>query len=181
MVQDINNKRNYAEMAIPIGQRLMIGPASPIKRIFAFCIDLLLINFVVLIPFNNIIAKLVPSKEILLIANQTITINLLLAAFFIGIIMLLYFVMFEYTTNQTPGKMFFGLFVVSTNIKDKKIQRLNLSQVIFRNLQIIPVFPFLLLLLIDPFFVFFNPSNQRLLEIISKTVVIERYQYDAEY
>jgi uncharacterized RDD family membrane protein YckC len=181
MVQDVNNKKSYAEMAIPTSQRLMIGPASPLKRIIAFCIDILLINFIVLTPFNGILAKLIPSKDIFQIANQTVTINLLITSLFIGIIMLLYFVLFEYTTNQTPGKMFFGLFVVSTRIKNKKIQKLSLGQTIFRNLQVIPVFPFILLLLIDPIFVFFGQSNQRLLEIVSKTVVIERYQYDNQY
>jgi uncharacterized RDD family membrane protein YckC len=181
MATDVNNKRSYADMAIPNSQKLIIGPASPVKRILAFCMDILLINFIVLTPFDGILTKLIPSRDLFSIANQTITTNLLITSLFIGIILLLYFVMFEYTTNQTPGKMFFGLYVVSTKIKDKKIQKLNLSQVIFRNLEMIPVFPFIILLLIDPFFVFFNQSNQRLLEIASNTVVIERYQYDNQY
>lgn len=178
MVHDVNNKPAYDNIEIP-GQRLYVGPASPIKRLLAFTIDLLIINMVFLMPFQGLISRIVPKGDFFSIINTTFSIELILLALFIGTVMLLYFTIFEFFMAQTPGKMFFSLFVVSIKQKDKKLQKLSFWQTIIRNIFLIPVFPFALLILIDPIFVFFNHNSQRLLEMLSKTVVIERFSYDS--
>ena len=62
--------------------------------------------------------------------------------------------------------------------KDKSNYQKQMSfwQTLLRSIYLIPVFPFVLLLLIDPVYMFFNPENQRLSERMSKTRVVERYR-----
>ena len=177
MAMDVKNKSAYADINIPT-QRLFIGPASHIKRLLAFLLDIVIINFVLLWPFEKLLTSLVPSNTTFLFQTTTISVPLLITMFAIGIVMLLYFTLFELAIGQTPGKILFDLYVVSTNIKDKKEIKLTFGQIITRNLFIIPVFPFFLLILIDPIFALFNVNNQRFLEIVSHTIVVQRYIYD---
>ena len=71
--------------------------------------------------------------------------------------------------SQTIGKMLMKVYVVSDNKDLKRWQLLT------RNLVFIPIFPFVLLWILDPLFMFFTKTNQRLTEILSKTRVVEKY------
>jgi uncharacterized RDD family membrane protein YckC len=177
MVHDVNNRPKYDNIAIP-GQRLFVGPASPIKRLAAFAVDLLIINFVFMLPFEGILKRVFPNSDYSSAFNMSFTKEMIIVTFFLGILLLCYFVIFEFFMAQTPGKMFFGLHVVSIKSKEKKLKRISFTQVFIRNLFLIPVFPLGILIFIDPIFSVFNNNHQRLLEIISKTVVIERFNYD---
>ena len=53
-------------------------------------------------------------------------------------------------------------------------------QVLARNIVFIPIFPFILLWVLDPLFMFFTKTNQRLSEILSKTKVVEKYDLTGE-
>jgi len=77
---------------------------------------------------------------------------------------------FEKKLQQTPGKMVFNLYVKSQT-KDLKYW-----QLFVRSMFLIPLFPFILLWLIDPIVMFFNKDSQRLSEILSKTKVVEKYK-----
>jgi uncharacterized RDD family membrane protein YckC len=174
---DVKNKSAYADINIPT-QRLFIGPASHIRRLLAFLLDLVIINFVLLWPFEKLLSTLIPANANLLFGTTTISVPLIITLFAIGIVMLLYFTLFELAIGQTPGKIMFDLYVVSTHLKEKEAVKLTPGQIIIRNLFIIPVFPFFLLILVDPIFALFNVNNQRFLEIVSHTIVVQRYIYD---
>ena len=78
----------------------------------------------------------------------------------------------EKKLNQTPGKMLFNLYV-NSQTKDLKYW-----QLFIRSIFLIPLFPFVLLWLIDPLVMFFTKENQRLSEILSKTKVVEKYNLE---
>ena len=73
--------------------------------------------------------------------------------------------------RQSIGKIFTNIYVVS------ETKELKLWQLLVRNLFLIPFFPFVLLWIVDPAFMFFTKDNKRLSEILSKTKVVEKYQY----
>ena len=87
-------------------------------------------------------------------------------------LIILYFIMLEKKMNQTIGKMIVKIYVASDN-KDLKTW-----QLLVRNLVFIPIFPFVLLWILDPLFMFFTKTNQRLTEILSRTRVVEKYNYE---
>ena len=78
----------------------------------------------------------------------------------------------EKKMRQTIGKALIGIYVVSDN-KDLKAW-----QLLVRNIVFMPIFPFVLLWLFDPLFMFFTKTNQRLTEILSRTRVVEKYSLE---
>ena len=159
-------------------ERYFIANALIWKRIAAFFIDLMIINLVVLLPFRAIFSGMIPkgksfSETFELLSKSTqITNNLAIVAFVVSVFVILYFYKMEKNMSQTIGKKVVGIYVVS----DKK--ELSVWQAVVRSLVFLPVFPFILLWLIDPIFMFFNKSNQRLSEILSKTRVVEKFRLD---
>ena len=83
---------------------------------------------------------------------------------------LLYFYLLEKKLAQSIGKVLFGLYVRS---QEKELKR---WQIFVRSMFLMPVFPFVLLWLVDPIVMLFNKENQRLSEILSKTKVVEEYK-----
>ena len=156
-------------------ERTFTGPALAWKRILAFLADLLIVNLVLFFPFKKIIQESMPElgsySEVynFLMSNQNYVAILTMVSFVMAIFALLYFVIMEYKIGQTPGKMFFNVSVISDT------KKLSVWQSLLRSLFIIPVFPFFLLWIVDPLFMFFTKSNQRLSEILSKTRTVERY------
>lgn len=151
-----------------------LAQASVLKRLFAFLIDLLIINVIVLLPFKRIFSSIVPNPESFsktmdfLSNNSSIPLTVIvLAAAFLSIF---YFMVFEKKLQQSPGKMLFNLYVKSQT-KDLKYW-----QLFVRSMFLIPLFPFILLWIIDPIVMFFNKDSQRLSEILSKTKVVEKYK-----
>lgn len=149
--------------------------ASVLKRIIAFFIDILVINLIVLFPFKRIFYSIIPQTESFSETmdflsrnteyNATFTVILLAAAF----LAILYFTVLEKKLKQTPGKILFNLYIESQT-KDLKYW-----QVFVRSVFLIPLFPFVLLWLVDPIVMLFTKGNQRLSEILSKTKVVEKY------
>jgi|TARA_B100001964_G_C14201640_1_gene586101 hypothetical protein len=156
--------------------KTFLAQASVLKRIIALIIDLLIVNIIILFPFKRIFEGIIPETESFsktmdfLNSNSgysaSITAILVLAAF----LTILYFMVFEKKLQQSPGKMLFNLYVKSQT-KDLKYW-----QLFVRSMFLIPLFPFVLLWLIDPIVMFFTKENQRLSEILSKTKVVEKYQ-----
>ena len=156
--------------------KTFLAQASVLKRIIAFFIDFLIIHVIILFPlkriFNNIIPETGSFSETVNFLNNNaeystfITVIMLLVA----VLAILYFVILEKKLSQTPGKMLFNLYVKSQT-KD-----LNYWQLFVRSMFLIPVFPFVLLWIIDPIVMLFTKENQRLLEILSKTKVVEKYK-----
>ncbi|MBI1970027.1 RDD family protein [Candidatus Woesearchaeota archaeon] len=153
-------------------KKSMYAPALLWKRFLAFLIDVVILDFVVFAPFSGAIKELLPvgnfhAMQEFFAANASLTSKLTLLLFFLGIIALLYFSILEYRIQQTAGKILFKLHVVSQS------NELKFWQCLVRSLFIIPVFPFVLLWIIDPITMLFTQNNQRLLERLSQTATVE--------
>ena len=156
-------------------ERTFTGPALVWKRLLAFVADILIINLVLFFPFKKILQKAIPEFDnyseaySYFASNSGHTATLTMVSFVMALLVLLYFISMEYKIGQTPGKILFNIYVVS-EVKD-----IAVWQFIVRSLFIIPVFPFVLLWIIDPLFLFFTKTNQRLSEILSKTKTVQSY------
>ncbi len=157
-------------------ERRITAPASVLKRIAAFIVDMIILEFVLMWPFRKIFTAQVPTDSLKITTdffstNPEIATGLYISAGIVAGLAILYFAVLEWKFQQTIGKMIFGLYV--TNKK-----RLNLATCIFRNIFLIPFFPFILLLVTEPLFMIFTKEHQRLLEIITKTKVVEYYKIE---
>ena len=156
-------------------ERTFEGPASLWKRVLAFAIDMLILNFFVLYPFRTLFANLMPSDAGFSDAYSIFTSNngyakeFSIIAFFMSLLAIMYFALLERRFGQTIGKHFLNLHVISENNELKRWQSFT------RSIFILPAFPFILLWIIDPLFMLFNKTGQRLSEILSKTKVTEKY------
>ncbi|MBI2647389.1 RDD family protein [Candidatus Woesearchaeota archaeon] len=159
-----------------IKERSFVGTALLWKRLIAFFIDIIILNLIVLFPFRRLFQSIIPkdysfSEAYQFLSNSTnYTSYLASISFVISTLMIIYFFMMEKRMSQTIGKMFMKLYVVSN---DNTIKN---WQLLIRNIVFIPMFPFILLWILDPLFMFFSKTNQRLTEILSKTRVVEKYQ-----
>jgi len=153
-----------------------LAPASLLKRMSAFIIDLLLLDLIILFPFNSIFDKIIKGntikEQVMFIQNNPLLMGKVSFIFLItGIIATIYFSYFEYKIKQTPGKLLFNIFTISEIEKPKFIHYLT------SNLFLIPIFPFYLLWFIEPIYAFMSPKNQRLTEKISKILTLQKYKY----
>ena len=155
-------------------RKTFLAQASVLKRAGAFIVDLLIINIVILFPFRRVFESILPAGnfseafDFLRSPESSMLLNVIMIA--VGILAMLYFMLLEKKIAQTPGKMLFGLFVRSQG-KDLKNW-----QLFVRSMFLIPLFPFVLLWLIDPIVMLFTKENQRLSEILSRTKVVEQYR-----
>ena len=158
-------------------EKTFVGPALIWKRIAAFSIDIIIVNLIVFFPFRRLFENIVPKEYSLAEAyrfvssstNYSSYVNLV--ALVMSILLILYFSMLERKMGQTIGKMLMRIYVVSDSNSLKAWQSLT------RSIVFIPVFPFVLLWIIDPLFMFFTKTNQRLTEVLSKTKVVEKYSF----
>jgi uncharacterized RDD family membrane protein YckC len=153
-----------------------MAPALVWKRLLAFIIDIMIINFVILFPFRRLFQKIVPSslgfKETFEAVNAPeLNSVIVLMSIFSAILMVLYFVLLEGKLRQSIGKILTGIYVVG------EAKELRLWQLLVRNLFLVPFFPFILLWVVDPAFMLLTKDNKRLSEILSKTRVVERIAY----
>lgn len=159
-------------------EKSFAGTALLWKRIAAFFIDLLVMLLVVFIPFRNFINSRIPENYSfsqaykMLAESQSYFVPVYISML---LLMFLYFFLLESKTGQTIGKKLLNLYVVSDNSQLKK------WQVLVRNLLFIPVFPFDLLLVIDPVSMLFTKTSQRLSEILSRTKVVEIYRLEQSW
>ena len=156
-------------------ERVFIGPALLWRRIAAFFIDMVIINLVILFPFRSLFQNIIPKDYSFLEAYKLLSSStnykgfISSVSFVMSILIILYFLMLEKKMRQTIGKALMRIYVVSDN------NNLKTWQLLTRNLIFIPIFPFVLLWIIDPLFMFFTKTNQRLTEILSKTKVVEEF------
>jgi len=137
--------------------------SSTWKRLVAFVIDFMIIDFVLLYPFNNIAEKISGYSGASIITFQSSLVYIALA---VSVIFILYFAIFEYALGQTIGKMLMR--IISLGSSGKKMSFL---QALGRNLFILPVIPFVFLWIIDPIFIILRRIS--LSEMLTKTVTIE--------
>lgn len=157
--------------------RNFTGAALLWKRALAFLIDLIVVNFFVLIPFKPYFNEVFPSGYSFpqmyhsLNSSPHLVEKLTVISIFMSFMLILYFISFEAKFGQSIGKKLMSLHVRSMT------NELRLWQHFIRNILFLPIFPFILLWLIDPLFMFFSKSKQTLTEILSKTEVVEKYNF----
>lgn len=128
------------------------------KRVLAFIFDVIIIDIVILYPFDSLFGKF-DINNFVGVYSTKITIALM----FILILTYIYWVAFEWKVGQTPGKLLFNLYVAGR-------ERVKFEQILIRNLSK----PFILILFVDVAYMFFKKENQRFFEKMSNTFVIER-------
>lgn len=172
--KQINIKVRFMQFMNPANKKIIFAQASVLKRAAAFAIDILTVNLIILFPFDTVYRKIVPSDSfseafrfLSSNANSTSIRIIIMSA---SIVTILYFVIFEKKLRQTPGKMLFRLYVKEEG-KDLKYW-----QLFIRSMFLMPLFPFVLLWIIDPIVMLFTKDNQRLSEILSRTKVVEEYK-----
>lgn len=159
--------------------------ASIVKRILAFIIDIFLLNFFVLNPFRSFFAGSISSSDFratyeTLVNDETVFNAVYAGSIFMGIIILLYFAIAEWKLGQSIGKIVLGIYVVPEDYGNgRKGNKTEIAfwQALLRSAYALPVFPFFLLAIIDPIYMFFNAKNQRLSERFSRTMVVEKYRF----
>lgn len=147
--------------------------ASKFKRTIAFILDLFIIDIFIISTFQPLITSIMPNltletiKTIFENPDSAILADISTITFFIGILSLLYFSLTEYHAKQTLGMKIFRLKTESQN-KDEQIP---FWKCVVRNLYALPVFPLILLWIIEPIYLFI--TGTRLTEIITKTQTVE--------
>ena len=139
------------------------GNASLWKRFFAYVVDFLVINIIILWPFKDYFIQ--ASQNI---GMESFKISGINSKFFavslaVAFLTILYWAILEFFTNQSVGKMIF-------DIKVKSLKSHRFFDFFIRNISKISI----VVLVIDCFYIFFNKDNQRIFEKISSTKVVER-------
>ncbi len=176
----LNITNNYSKIMKRLNlptERTFVGSALVWKRIVAFFIDMLIITLFILFPFRRLFEDIIPKtysfteayRFLISAENASYTVIVYLAA---SILMFLYFYILERRMGQSIGKKIMGIYVTSDANKVKGWQYL------VRNLFLISIFPFDLLIIVDPLFMLFHKNSQRLSEILSNTKVVEIYKLD---
>lgn len=160
-------------------KRTFIAPASLPRRFAAYFIDLVIINYTILIPFKKLFAKIIPHDSYSAIYQYVETTpgiyNLVLfLSLLVGILIVMYFTYFEYKTQQTPGKMLMKIYIIP------EAGKISFWNYLISNLTFIPFFPFILLWVIDPIYMFISPKNQRLMERFTNILVVQEYKIGGE-
>ena len=152
--------------------RTFTGPASIIKRLGAFFVDLIILEFFAFNSLEGVVRNFLPSMGFTdmttyLQQNPDKLILLVGVAILAGIYAVFYFTLFEWALQQTPGKM-----LVNIRIKEAGFWKIFAS-----NLTFLPIFPFNILWIVDPVHMFFSQKNQRFMERITGIEVVEEYSY----
>ncbi len=155
-------------------EKTFVGPALIWKRIIAFFIDILIINLIVLFPFRSLFEGIIPKEHSFseaygLLSSIRFKGFISSVSIAISILIILYFFMLERKMGQTIGKRLMNIYVASDN------NSLKSWQLFVRNIIFIPIFPLVLLWILDPLSMFLTKTNQRLSEILSRTKVVEKF------
>jgi len=139
--------------------------ASIFKRLFAFVIDILIVDLVLLWPFDKVLSSVFSGKISASSLAEMMSGKYYLI-FSVTLVFFLYFVLFEQRLGQTIGKMLVNIYSVS------KQGEMSTWQAIGKNLFLIPAIPFIFLWVIDPVLILFR--NESLSEILTRTKTIEQ-------
>jgi len=136
--------------------------ASLWKRFFAYLIDALVINFVILWPFKDYFLQIAGEIDLYNLGN--VFSKFFLVSFVIAMLTILYWAVLEYFTKQSIGKILVGIKV--KNLKSDY----NFLNFFLRNIPKVSI----VVLILDCIYMFFNENRQRFFEKISNTKVVER-------
>lgn len=125
------------------------------RRLLAYLIDILLLNFVVIFPFAPVLKSFKDKNAILTGFN----LDIFLALLSVSVLSYVYFVYLDYKLRKTLGKIILRF---KTNGKN-----LTLGRLLVRNI----TKPFLILYALDILYMLYKGIDQRYTEIISNTWV----------
>ncbi len=152
-------------MAKELKLETRISNASALKRSLAFIADLLVLNLVIGLPFRRLLPKGdFKTLKAMLNSSPALLAQLSRVYMFMGLLAFCYFTFSEYRLGQSIGKAMLGIQVISNN------KRASMLQIALRNVFLFPVFPFVLLWLLDPISLFL--TKRRLSDILTNTRVI---------
>jgi len=147
-------------------------PAKLWKRVVAYILDAFIISFIIVSPFANQIAPESQAQsltDVITGLQSSLTKDLFLLSFIIGLLTLVYWSFLEYRFGQSVGKILLGIEVRSL---DKK--KLTLLQTITRNITKLST----LLLVLDTLYLLFKRQNQRYFEVLSGTIVVQEEHHE---
>lgn len=146
----------------------VVQDASFLRRALAFIIDLAIIDVVLTAPFTSLFAGAVTRAERLGVTGFAYTTRELAMILTVFLILYGYFVLFEYLLDQTPGMM-----ITNTMVRGEQGTSGGIVSFLVRNCFLIPIFPFILFWVIEPFAIIF--WRRSVLEHLTKTrTVYER-------
>jgi len=179
MVKKIRGS-SRSKLKLP-SSHVIIVRAALWRRILAFLVDFMIMQLVIIRAFDSIFAKVSAAGatfseiSVYLEANPAIYSQINWAIICIGILTIAYFVIMQYRFRQTLGMMMFNIKIESLN------KEIGIMQLIVSNLMLLPVFPFLLLWIIDPIYSIFNKNSQRLTQKVVGLYVSEELQTGFNY
>jgi len=140
------------------------------KRVFAYIVDLFIVNLVIVLPFRSYLGRQLISDNnisisdltILLFNNQNAFYSVLFVLIVISIPTILYWTLLEYFVNQSVGKILFKIKVISSD------GDLKFSQALLRNITKVSI----LTIALDTLYLL-KSGGIRYLEKHSKTRVVE--------
>tara|TARA_Y100000294_G_scaffold142441_1_gene136627 strand:+ start:513 stop:1019 length:507 start_codon:yes stop_codon:yes gene_type:complete len=154
-------------------ERVVETKCGIFKRLFAFIIDLLILDLIVFSPLKGVLFNLLPGdigfigNKVFFESNPDIFNKLAFILFYMGIIAFIYFTVLEYKFSQTIGKM-----LLRINIKSIVKDKLSIWRIMLSNITLFPFFPFIILWVVDPLYILFK--GQRLMEKLSNIELVEK-------
>lgn len=153
-------------------QRVTTVPAPIFRRFLAFLLDMLVLDLVVAGPFRHLFLGLFGGGSIadiqrIVESSRSFSLLVMMLLLLLGLLFLLYFMILEFTLGQTFGKRLFRLRV------ENDLKRKQVWQYLVRSLFVIPIFPFLILWIIDPIHMLFSIEGRRWSEKLSHTRVVQ--------
>ena len=150
------------------------------KRILAFLLDLLILNLVIIQPIAFRLQKVIPLTTVditavsaFLQAHPAVAKELDYLSVLAMLLIYSYFVLMEYFIGQTIGKKIMKLYVVATGPflqHEKGNYKITFVQAMLRNVCVLPLFPLVLLWIIDPLYLLFK--KERFSDNYAHTAVI---------
>ena len=135
------------------------------KRIFAYAVDIFVVNSIIIRPLNQLLDASIPKdmQSLMMFVKDSNLKAIFLITLVSGMITILYWAILEYKIQQTLGG-----FLLDIKVKSE-IRKTKFSQFLFRNVtKISPI-----ILLLDSISVLYSNKRQRFTERLSKTKTIE--------
>lgn len=143
--------------------------AAPIwRRTLAFLIDMMLVEIFLVSPFWALIKKSTAGEGFtdtmtFLAAHPNAVVSLNIITLYIALVVMAYFTILEYIMGQTIGMILLRLKAISLHVHS------HWWQFVIRNLFLVPIFPFVLLALVEPLYLLWKRGEYRVLEQLSNT------------
>lgn len=142
--------------------RVMVARAPVWKRIFAFIIDLFIIDLLFFPQFRRFVITESWTLEQVMQGQVSLPAGFTMAVVAMGVLATLYFSLYQYYFAETLGMRLLGIRVGGER---------TFWRCLLRNAYALPFFPFTIFWVVEPVYLFWR--KERLLEKWSKTTTVE--------